>query len=94
MGAPDTLLERALTYNRVAFSPMSVVAHDDVHLFEAIQRHLSSDPNPWVNLQRGAGDTAALQEEGSVARDVASGSEALMRNQFGAWRRLMRAGST
>ncbi|MEZ5650269.1 MAG: aromatic ring-hydroxylating dioxygenase subunit alpha [Burkholderiaceae bacterium] len=89
VGAPDTLLERALTYNRVAFSPMSVVAHDDVHLFEAIQKQLASDANPWVNLQRDGGDTARLDDEGAVRREVASGSEALMRNQFRAWQRMM-----
>ena len=39
-GAPDMLFERAMTYNRLVFSPMSVVAHDDVHLFESIQQGL------------------------------------------------------
>lgn len=92
VGAPDTLLERALTYNRVAFSPMSMVAHDDVHLFEAIQRQLASEANPWVNLQRDAGDPQRLADEGNVDREVSSGSEALMRNQFGAWRRALSAG--
>ncbi len=91
VGAPDTLLERALTYNRVAFSPMSVVAHDDVHLFEAMQRHLGSDANPWVDLRRDAGDPGALAGEGATDREVASGSEALMRNQFRAWQHMMRA---
>jgi phenylpropionate dioxygenase-like ring-hydroxylating dioxygenase large terminal subunit len=37
-GAPDLLFDRSLTYNRLVFSPMSVVAHDDVHLFESMQR--------------------------------------------------------
>ncbi|HEX7437040.1 MAG TPA: Rieske 2Fe-2S domain-containing protein, partial [Caldimonas sp.] len=39
-GAPDLLFERSVTYNRLAFSPMSVVAHDDVHLFQGIQKGL------------------------------------------------------
>ena len=39
-GAPDLLFERSMTYNRLVFSPMSVVAHDDVHLFESIQQGL------------------------------------------------------
>ena len=30
---PDLLFERTQSYNRLVFSPMSVVAHDDVHLF-------------------------------------------------------------
>ena len=40
-GAPDLLFERAMTYNRLVFSPMSMVAHDDVHLFESIQQGLA-----------------------------------------------------
>ncbi|MFK7964964.1 MAG: Rieske 2Fe-2S domain-containing protein [Burkholderiaceae bacterium] len=91
--APATLTERALTYNRVAFSPMSVIAHDDVHLFESIQRQLAADGNPWISLHRNAprGDTQAeqaLATEGHSEQSVNSTSEALMRNQFKAWAHL------
>ena len=62
-GAPDMLFERAMSYNRLVFSPMSVVAHDDVHLFESIQQGLRAEGNEWVSLHRnfdpaelGAGD--------------------------------------
>ena len=51
-GAPDLLFERAMTYNRLVFSPMSVVAHDDVHLFESIQQGLRAEGNEWVSLHR------------------------------------------
>ena len=51
-GAPDMLFERAMTYNRLVFSPMSVVAHDDVHLFESIQQGLRAQGNEWVSLHR------------------------------------------
>ena len=51
-GAPDLLFERAMTYNRLVFSPMSVVAHDDVHLFESIQHGLRAGGNEWVSLHR------------------------------------------
>jgi hypothetical protein len=37
-GAPPLLFQRSATYNRLAFSPMSVVALDDVHLFQASRR--------------------------------------------------------
>jgi len=94
--APATLTERALTYNRVAFSPMSVIAHDDVHLFESIQRQLAADANPWISLHRNApNDTAAgeqtLAMEGLAEQSVNSTSEALMRNQFKTWARLVQA---
>jgi phenylpropionate dioxygenase-like ring-hydroxylating dioxygenase large terminal subunit len=84
-GAPDLLLERSVTYNRLAFSPMSVVAHDDVHLFQGIQKSLRADGNEWVSLHRGfaAGELAAAQ------RDVNGTNELLMRNQFRAWVKFM-----
>jgi phenylpropionate dioxygenase-like ring-hydroxylating dioxygenase large terminal subunit len=86
--APPKMLERALTYNRVAFSPMSVVAHDDIHLFEAIQRTLPDDPNPWISLHRQA-VPETIAGEGHVSREVRSSDEALMRNQFQAWAAMM-----
>ena len=51
-GAPDLLFERSMTYNRLVFSPMSMVAHDDVHLFESIQQGLRASSNDWVSLHR------------------------------------------
>jgi phenylpropionate dioxygenase-like ring-hydroxylating dioxygenase large terminal subunit len=80
-GAPDLLFERSVTYNRLAFSPMSVVAHDDLHLFRGIQRGLRAEGNEWVSLHRGfsAGELA------TPTRDVNGTNEMLMRNQFRAW---------
>src|SRR4029079_1382603 len=51
-GAPDALLERTVTYNRLINSPMSVVGHDDLHCYRAIQEGLAAEGNDWVNLQR------------------------------------------
>lgn len=80
-GAPEVLLQRAVTYNRLVFSPMSVVAHDDLHLFESMQRGLASGTNPWVSLHR---DFRSEELQGGV-RDVNGTNELLMRNQFRAW---------
>jgi phenylpropionate dioxygenase-like ring-hydroxylating dioxygenase large terminal subunit len=85
VGAPDLLFERSMTYNRLVFSPMSVVAHDDVHLFESIQQGLAAGANEWVSLHRGF-DPAEL--EGGT-RDVNGTNELLMRNQFRAWAKYM-----
>jgi len=84
-GAPDLLFERALNYNRLVFSPMSVVAHDDVHLFQSIQRGLRAEGNEWVSLHRGfeAGEAA------QPTRTVGGTNELLMRNQFRAWAHFM-----
>jgi len=84
-GGPDLLLQRSLTYNRLVFSPMSMVAHDDLHLFERIQRGLRSGRNEWVSLHR---DFRADELAGG-AREVNGTNELLMRNQFRAWVRFM-----
>jgi hypothetical protein len=85
-GAPELLFERSMTYNRLVFSPMSMVAHDDVHLFESIQRGLAAEGNEWVSLHRGF-DAAELQ--GEATREVGGTNELLMRNQFRAWAKYM-----
>lgn len=84
-GGPDLLLQRGLTYNRLVFSPMSIVAHDDLHLFETMQRGLVSGRNPWVSLHR----DFEPDELGGGVRDVNGTNEILMRNQFRAWVRFM-----
>jgi phenylpropionate dioxygenase-like ring-hydroxylating dioxygenase large terminal subunit len=84
-GAPDVLFERSMTYNRLVFSPMSVVAHDDVHLFESIQQGLHADGNDWISLHRDF-DPHELEQP---AQTVNGTNELLMRNQFRAWARFM-----
>ncbi|HEX7442142.1 MAG TPA: aromatic ring-hydroxylating dioxygenase subunit alpha [Caldimonas sp.] len=84
-GAPDLLFERTLGYNRLVFSPMSVVAHDDVHLFESMQRGLAAEGNPWVSLHRNF-DPAELEQE---TLETNGTNELLMRNQFRAWSHFM-----
>jgi phenylpropionate dioxygenase-like ring-hydroxylating dioxygenase large terminal subunit len=88
VGAPELLFERTMAYNRHDFSPMSVVAHDDAHLFESIQRGLAADGNEWISLHRDF-DPAELADGG--ARDTSGTNELLMRNQFRAWARFMAA---
>jgi len=84
-GAPPLLTERSLMYNRLAFSPMSLVAQDDVHVFETVQRALRSGGNEWVSLHRG------YRGAESYDADVATSGtdEVLMRNQYRAWIRFM-----
>ena len=84
-GAPELLFERSLMYNRLAFSPMSVVAHDDVHLFENMQLGLHGEGNDWISLHRGF-DPGEL-DQGTL--EVNGTNEVLMRNQFRAWVKFM-----
>jgi hypothetical protein len=83
-GAPAVLQQRTAMYNRLVFSPMSVVAHDDVHVFESIQRALAAPGNQWVSLQRGC-----RVEEGGAQADVGGTDERLLRNQYRAWAAFM-----
>jgi phenylpropionate dioxygenase-like ring-hydroxylating dioxygenase large terminal subunit len=86
-GAPPLLAERSLLYNRLVFSPMSLVAQDDIRVFETVQRSLHAGGNPWVSLHRGH-----RGPEGGDA-DMATGGtdERLMRNQYRAWAKFMAA---
>lgn len=84
-GAPDLLFERSMTYNRLVFSPMSVVAHDDVHLFESIHQGLKAGRNQWVSLHR---DFKPAELEGGV-QEINGTSEQLLRNQYRAWAEYM-----
>ena len=88
VGAPDVLLERTQTYNRLVFSPMSIVAHDDLHLFESIQQGLAAEGNPWISLHRGHRSGEELQP----VQDVNGTNELLMRNQFRAWAHILALG--
>ncbi|MGH8740660.1 MAG: aromatic ring-hydroxylating dioxygenase subunit alpha [Burkholderiales bacterium] len=84
-GAPEGLLQRTIMYNRLINSPMSVVGHDDLHCYRAIQEGLAADGNEWVSLHRNF-DPA----EADAAELTANGtSEISMRNQFRAWREFM-----
>jgi phenylpropionate dioxygenase-like ring-hydroxylating dioxygenase large terminal subunit len=87
--APQALVDRTWAYNRTVFSPMSIVAHDDVQVFESIQSALAADGNEWVSLHRDhVPAEAAPRAEGD---DTGGLSERLMRNQYRAWVELMDA---
>ena len=90
-GAPDVLLQRTVTYNRLINSPMSIVGHDDLHCYRSIQEGLAGDGNEWVSLHRNfdAGEAAELERRGDLTCNGTS--DISMRNQFRAWRELMAA---
>ena len=83
--APDELLERTLVYSRLINAPTSVVAHDDLEMYERAQEGLHVDANPWVNIQR-LYDPAECEQDTAVINGT---SEAQMRNQFRAWSKFM-----
>lgn len=84
-GAPDHLLQRTTTYNRLINSPFSVVGHDDLEAYRGIQQGLQATGNEWVSLHR---DFDPL-EIGQKDRTTNGLSELSMRNQYRAWLRYM-----
>jgi benzoate/toluate 1,2-dioxygenase alpha subunit len=88
-GAPDVLLQRTVTYNRLINSPMSVVGHDDLHCYRSIQEGLAGQGNEWVSLHRDfePGEASLVEEKGEL--DCNGTSEISMRNQFRAWAQFM-----
>ena len=80
-GAPEALLARTVTYNRLINSPFSVVGHDDLHAYRAIQKGLHASGNPWVSLLRDF-DAAEIGQAEVTATGT---SEVSIRNQYRAW---------
>lgn len=84
-GAPPELLARTCMYTRLINSPFSVVGHDDLHAYRAIQQGLRADGNDWVSLHRDFDPTEIGQKELTVKGT----SEVSMRNQYRTWARYM-----
>jgi phenylpropionate dioxygenase-like ring-hydroxylating dioxygenase large terminal subunit len=80
-GAPDELLARSVMYNRLINSPMSVVGHDDLHCYRAMQEGLRAPGNEWVSLHR----NFSADEAGHTDFVATGTSEISMRNQFRCW---------
>jgi hypothetical protein len=90
-GAPPALLERSATYNRIINAPTSVVGHDDLYCYRAIQEGLASDANEWVSMHRNYSDR---EQAGGLIGAHNGTSEVSMRGQFRAWVAAMTAGET
>ncbi len=91
VGAPAALLARSATYNRVINSPTSVVGHDDLYCYRAIQEGLAADGNEWVSLHR---NYSEREKESGLPGIYNGTSEASMRGQFRAWLAAMTASGT
>lgn len=84
-GAPDELLQRTTTYNRLINSPFSVVGHDDLQAYRGMQAGLHASGNDWISLHR---NHQADEGRGGEVTSVGT-SELPMRNQYRAWSRYM-----
>jgi hypothetical protein len=82
VGAPQSLLERSVMYNRIINSPASVVGHDDLHCYRSLQEGLASEGNEWVSLHR----NYSREDEARGIAGIHNGtSEVPVRGQFRAW---------
>jgi phenylpropionate dioxygenase-like ring-hydroxylating dioxygenase large terminal subunit len=88
VGAPAVLLERSATYNRIINAPTSVVGHDDLYCYRAIQEGLAANGNEWISMHR---NYSAAEKTGGVAGTHNGTSEVSMRGQFRAWVAAMTA---
>jgi benzoate/toluate 1,2-dioxygenase subunit alpha len=85
VGAPDELLARTATYSRLINAPTSMVGHDDLHCYRAIQEGLASASSDWVSLHR----NFTPAESAGIAGTFGATNEAPMRGQYQAWAELM-----
>jgi hypothetical protein len=85
-GAPREMQDLTLQFVNLAASPASLVASDDLEIFERCQRGLESAGNDWIDVRRGV-LADRRQPDGSI---LAPGtSELAIRNQFEVWNRYM-----
>jgi len=85
VGAPDEILARSATYSRLINAPTSMVGHDDLHCYRAIQEGLASASSNWVSLHRNFTPT----ESAGITGTFGATNEAPMRGQYRAWAELM-----
>jgi phenylpropionate dioxygenase-like ring-hydroxylating dioxygenase large terminal subunit len=87
-GAPDAMLDLTLQFLNAAASAASLVASDDLEIFERCQRGLASGSQDWVDVSRGA---AADQRRNDGSVEASGTSEAAIRAQLAVWRDWMAA---
>ncbi len=86
-GAPEEMGRLALRFLTAAASPASLVAADDLDMFERCQRGLREGVSDWIDISRGI-----ARDRTSSAETLAPGtSELPLRAQLSAWRQWMAA---
>jgi phenylpropionate dioxygenase-like ring-hydroxylating dioxygenase large terminal subunit len=85
-GAPPGMFDLALSFLNTASSAASMVASDDLEIFERCQRGMENSGDDWIDLSRGKHQDR-VQEDGSI---LAPGtSELPIRAQLRAWSSYM-----
>lgn len=89
VGAPQKMLERTVQYNNLINSPCSMVAHDDVEMYERATAGLRSSASEWVNISR----LYQPDERWDSTHETSGTSEVAMRNFYAMWQRMMEDGN-
>ncbi|HZQ73082.1 MAG TPA: SRPBCC family protein [Burkholderiales bacterium] len=84
-GAPQEMHELTLRFVNLAASPASLVASDDLEIFERCQAGLAGRAGDWIDMRRGV----LADERGAAGCRSPGTSEAAVRNQFAAWKRSL-----
>jgi phenylpropionate dioxygenase-like ring-hydroxylating dioxygenase large terminal subunit len=85
-GAPGEMHELTLQFANLAASPASLVASDDLEVFERCQRGLAQGAGDWIDITRGVLADRKQPDDSIVAGGT---SELPMRHQFAAWKAWM-----
>ena len=83
-GAPQEMHELTLRFANLAASPASLVASDDLEIFERCQAGLRDRASDWIDMRRGV--LADDKQPDGTCRSPGT-SEAAVRNQFETWKR-------
>lgn len=87
-GAPEEMHQLTLQFVNLAASPASLVASDDLEIFERCQRGLQGAASDWIDMRRGALGDQRQPDGSTLGRGT---SELAVRHQFAAWQRHMAA---
>ena len=91
-GAPPEMFELSLRFLNTASSPASLVATDDLEIFERCQQGLQDSASDWIDISRGMQKDQPEGPAGGVTAITAAGtSELPIRAQMRAWRAYMEA---
>ena len=89
-GAPEEMLELTLQFLNTASSAASLVASDDLEIFERCQRGLNDSGSDWIDIRRGMHEDRAMPDGTTQSPGT---SEITLRAQLGAWQRMMQEAS-
>ena len=85
-GAPEEMHELTLQFVNLAASPASLVASDDLEIFERCQAGLESASSDWIDVRRGV---LADERRPDGSWRSPGTSEIAIRNQFETWKRYL-----